>query len=536
MLKDILRALACGNNVIAVGLGSGVIIILDAITSNKIATLSEHTTCICALSFSSDGTLLASGGHDDIIKVWEMQTGGVINTFHGHADSVFSVSISADCTKVVSGSDDKTVRLWDIQTGECYFVKELEGPVRSVSFSPTDPRHFVCASDTCIQQWDIDGYKAGPTDDGSWVAFSPDSTWLAICCDKTVVVQNSTSYRIVAIFKTPNHSAQCCFSPDSKLIAAISDNIVYVWDIACSKPHLVGTFGNPSSHLVFSSPSSLVLASRRDFIQFWQVRGFTQDLAISGPNPSLPTPAPIRFVSLQVEYGIAISCDLAGIVKTWNIITGLCEETFETPAAGTGSRAVLLVDDRLMVSWYKFGIWFWDSETCRNAQVLDKRKGVIPKFSGNGSKIFLLGNDGIKVISTQTLQLIHQLDFEQKMEYYLDPLYVNDSKVWIRLKDFSIQGWDFETSPPSIPPSHISSERPHLDFIGFGLLMMCWSLLGVPLCGSGTIKNIITGKTVFCLSGKYIIVNSIQWDGRYLVTGHENGEILILDFNCLGSQ
>ena len=50
---------------------------------------------------------------------------------------VFSVSWSPDGTKIASGSQDKTIKIWNAQTGQC--VSTLSGhndPVRSVCFSP----------------------------------------------------------------------------------------------------------------------------------------------------------------------------------------------------------------------------------------------------------------------------------------------------------------------------------------------------------------------------------------------------------------
>jgi len=73
------EALACHGDVVTVGLSSGDIIILDAITGTRRSTLKEHTDGVTSLSFSSDGKLLVSGSNDNTIKLWDIQTGGAIH-------------------------------------------------------------------------------------------------------------------------------------------------------------------------------------------------------------------------------------------------------------------------------------------------------------------------------------------------------------------------------------------------------------------------------------------------------------------------
>ena len=146
-------ALSCWKSLIAVGLGSGDIIILDAITGVHMSILSCHTEEVNSLAFSLDGTFLVSGSDDRTVNLWDIQTGGVIKTFHGHTDLVWSVSISPDCTMIASGSGDLTIRLWDVQAGECCCVIDGHNDVvRSVNFSPTNPKLLISASeDNTIQ-------------------------------------------------------------------------------------------------------------------------------------------------------------------------------------------------------------------------------------------------------------------------------------------------------------------------------------------------------------------------------------------------
>ena len=96
------------------------------------------------MSFSPDGTKVASGSYRETVKLWDVTSGECLQTFSSvvfiknlRSHSVNSVSFSPDGTKVASGSGDKTVKLWDVTSGEC--LQTLEGhssSVTSVSFSP----------------------------------------------------------------------------------------------------------------------------------------------------------------------------------------------------------------------------------------------------------------------------------------------------------------------------------------------------------------------------------------------------------------
>ena len=525
LLESPSLALSCWNNTIAVGSWAGDIIILDGVTGSQAAIFSGHTDEVTSLTFQSDGKSVVSGSHDKTVKLWDMQTGGVIRTFYGHTGPVWSVSISVDSTRIASGSEDGTINLWNIQTGECHCVIQQQDFVFQVCFFPTNPQHLLSITNDVVEQWDINGNQVSPTYDGSCVSFTQDGA-LFVSCDKAIVtVQNSYSREVVAEFHLDTHCTSCCFSPDGRLIAVAIENTAYIWDISNSDPQLVETFIghiDKINSLAFSSSSSLISISLNGFVKFWQIGGLSTDLVTADLRSVPPTSAPIRSVSLQARDGIAISSDSDGVVKTWDILTGLCRSSFQCLANGYTCSDAQLINSKVIIVVYKFAdeeIHIWDTEKGELLQtvVAPKSKGL--RISGDGSKVFCFTGKSIQAWSMWTWEPMSEVELVGQ-NLYLDPLHVDGSRIWVQSEDSSTQGWDFGISgSPPIQLSNMSTERPHLDFIG-----------------SYRIMDRVTGEEVFQLSGRYAYPTEVQWDGQYLIAGYESGEVLILDFCHLYPQ
>jgi len=526
--------LAYQEGAFAVGLTYNEIAILDAITGSQVAILTGHTDWVRSLAFSVDGIFLVSGGDDKTVKLWDVQTGGVVKTFCGHASWVLSVSISPDCTTIASGSGDRTIRLWHVQVGDCFCVIDgFEDQVTSVNFSPTNPQLLISASDdNTVQQWGIDGCQIGPTHEGEGVAFSPDGTQFVSWGGQVATVRNSDSRVVIAKLQTPSGNFQCCcFSPNSKLVAGSAGCTSYIWDTTGLDPHLIKTLNGHTydiTSLIF--PSSLFSASYDNTVKFWQTDAPSTDPVTTDTESAPLTLSSIQSVSLQVKDGIAISSDKAGVVKIWDILTGLCRASFQTPAEGRTWRDVQLTEGRLIVVWHKDQkIYIWDGEKDEFLQVVDTPASSVMgvRISGDGSKVFCLAEKSIQAWSIWTGEPMGKVEMELEDEAYFDPFYVDGSKIWVCFKHSQAQGWDFGISGSSpIQLSNKLLDKPHLDLIG-------GTRWNTSPC---IIKDPITGKEVFQLVGEYATPDEVQWDGQHLVVGYESGEVLILDFKHLLPQ
>jgi WD40 repeat protein len=521
-------ALASWKETVAVGSELGDITLLNAITGSQVAVLSGHTKRVRSLACLPDGTSLVSGSEDEKLKLWDIQTGGVIKTFYGHMDWVESVSVSSDSTTIASGSCDMTIRLWKIQTGRCHCIIKQQVGVAHVVFSPTDPQRLISVSDGVVKQWNTNGTQIGPTLQGHHAAFSSDGTHFVMCGGEVAMVQNTNSGATVAKFSPGGGDPQecfnhCCFSPDGGLVAIAARTTIYIWDITSSDPHLVETLiGHTYDITSITFPSSSLISTSDDMsIKFWQVDTPSTDSMAADTSHTPLTFASIQSITLQAKDNIAISSDSAGVVRVWDISTGLCKTSYQTPAKGQTQRAVQMIDGKLIFVWHmeqQKEIYIWDIEKGESLQTVEARSWVGGlRISGDGSKIFCLDGRFIQAWSMWTGEAVGKV--KVRGWPHLDPLHVDGSRIWVCFKDMPPQGWDFEIPGSSpVPLSNTSSERPHLYFVNH------------PTASDpARIRNAVTGKKVFQLSGRYAKPSAAGWDGQYLVAGYGSGEVVILD-------
>lgn len=62
------------------------------------------------------------------VKIWDLVTGCFTSTLSGHKLSVMSISWSSDGSRLATGSIDCTVRIWDLASEQCLFILVIFSP------------------------------------------------------------------------------------------------------------------------------------------------------------------------------------------------------------------------------------------------------------------------------------------------------------------------------------------------------------------------------------------------------------------------
>ncbi|KAK2731589.1 hypothetical protein FQN57_003285 [Myotisia sp. PD_48] len=127
----------------------------DPSSSNKpVARMLGHQKEVNHVTFSPDGSYIASASFDNHVKLWNARDGKFITSLRGHVGPVYQCCFSADSRLLVSSSKDTTLKVWDVRTGK--LAMDLPGhqdEVFAVDWSPDGEKVGSGGRDKAVKIW-----------------------------------------------------------------------------------------------------------------------------------------------------------------------------------------------------------------------------------------------------------------------------------------------------------------------------------------------------------------------------------------------
>lgn len=237
--------------------------------------LAVHDGPIRGLAFSPDGSMLVSGGQDNVLKVWDLTSDRVEATLRGHASHVRDCVFTPDGKRVLSAGRDQVVKLWQLDTAEQYVLGGQDGATDAVlaaHFSP-DGRQIVTANrDRSATLWStserqpVQHFAEGHDFLASSAIFFASGARLATGAgDGTVRLWDvATGTQLLQLDDT-GRTAALAVSPDGRLIATGSAHTdVVVWDAESGEQVAVLKAHEAAVTALAFSPDGRTLASGDD--------------------------------------------------------------------------------------------------------------------------------------------------------------------------------------------------------------------------------------------------------------------------------
>jgi WD40 repeat protein len=172
-------------SVIATGHENGDIQLWEANSGKPLRLFRGHLAAVNSVCFSPSGHILASGSDDGSVKLWAAENGQLCGTLNGHKGAVLSVAFDLQGVCVASASQDKTVILWDTESRkQVHLLEGHQNRVRSVVFDLDGQRLVSSGDDRVVKLWEAHSGKLIRTLEGFdstiWcVAFDPQGKLLA---------------------------------------------------------------------------------------------------------------------------------------------------------------------------------------------------------------------------------------------------------------------------------------------------------------------------------------------------------------------
>ncbi|KAM7275681.1 hypothetical protein ACFE04_017547 [Oxalis oulophora] len=284
-------------------------------TFTEFRAIQASSSKIECCHFSSDGKLLATGGHDKKAVLWCTESFNVKSTLEEHSQWITDVRFSLNVSRIATSSADKTVRIWDVDNPG-YSLRNFMGHstnVMSVDFHPTK-EDLICSCDNNseIRYWSIkNGSCAGVTKGGSTqVRFQPRLGRILAAAAENVVS--------LLDVETQGHKSNIhsmCWDPSGDFLATASDDLVRVWAVGPGGKgefvHELSCSGNKFRSCVFhpTCPSILVVGCY-ETIELWNMVE-NKTMTLNGHSKL------VSALSASSTTGVVASASHDTCVKLW---------------------------------------------------------------------------------------------------------------------------------------------------------------------------------------------------------------------------
>jgi WD40 repeat protein/DNA-binding SARP family transcriptional activator len=229
-------------SILATGGSDGIVRLWDAATLEPGPVLEGHGGRVCGLAFTPDGSIIVSVSEDGTARLWDIASGESLLELAGHTAGVEHVAVAPDGRYVATGSADGTTRIWEITPeGSREALTVAAGmPAVAAAFDPAGARLAASFQDGSARIWNATTGNATATLDGHtnalWeIAFSPDGTSIVtVAQDGTARLWDSATGDTFHVLE--GHVDQvfgAAFSPDGRYVFTGGfDGTVRAWDPA----------------------------------------------------------------------------------------------------------------------------------------------------------------------------------------------------------------------------------------------------------------------------------------------------------------
>ena len=218
------------------------VMVWDAALAAPVLRLVGHEVFVGGVDWSGDGSKIASGDANGVVKIWNAATGEELVSYQNHMGTITNLRFAPDSQFLAAaGSVDDSITIADSESGEV--LHRLEGTgsgVWSLGWSPDGEWIAGGTANGEILLWNLKNVSDPAPDQImrkhlnwiSGISFSPDGEWLASSsADNRIVLTKLDSEDSITYAGHSGVVRSVEFNSEGdRLVSAARDGLVIVWD------------------------------------------------------------------------------------------------------------------------------------------------------------------------------------------------------------------------------------------------------------------------------------------------------------------
>lgn len=349
--------------------------------SQEIEVITQEKTqgVITILSYSPDGTLLASGSAKETsVKIWDINSGKIIGKLEGHEAFTTALMFNDDGTKLVTSANDNYLILWDIVEWKIIDSIKMTSPVIWMSRNPDKKDVFYTGAENGnVTEWkyaDITSPVELFKDDDVVTRLDCNGGHLAIGDKSGVITLFNLETRVVMRSKKVHQSAVkglTFYDNGFGLISTGGGGLVHLWkinDLSESK-HIQASANGISAFDANVAKNRFVTVSNSRVISVWDFEG-NQIFEFKDKLEDYSNSEPIRALQISPDGSTVASSGFSksksfrtkkndNVIRIWDmnrgsiykLLEGQVNPIYTFDFHPSKNEIVTLGEDRILTFW-----------------------------------------------------------------------------------------------------------------------------------------------------------------------------------------
>lgn len=215
--------------------------------------LEGHNAAIESLTFSKDGSLLATGSWDRKVRLYgvdSLKNYTFQREFDIHHAAITCIDISNDNKYIAIGSKDFTFSVFEVATGQLRFIsRDHTNAVSQLFFDPSSAFLITASMDGTARVYRVEDFEQAKPNSLvlsysskiNGAQLSPSKGKFLLACDDSKVVEVNVKGAVSASYIGHKARVTCLdVSHNKKMLASGSDDkTIRIWDVKTRKPRYV---------------------------------------------------------------------------------------------------------------------------------------------------------------------------------------------------------------------------------------------------------------------------------------------------------